>query len=61
MVSASGRGNYEVTRAGIEWVLGNAESLEAYARHIRRDIIQQVAVWTALAAEYLKTCDEVGV
>ena len=53
MVSASGRGNYEVTKAGIEWVLANAESLESYARHIRRDIIQQVSVWTAIAAENL--------
>ena len=61
MVSASGRGNYEVTKAGIEWVLANAESLESYARHIRRDIIQQVSVWTAIAAENLKAGDEVGV
>jgi len=59
-VSASGRGNYEVTREGIEWVLENAESLESYARHIRRDIIQQVSVWTALAAEDLQEGDEVG-
>lgn len=61
MVSASGRGNYEVTKTGIEWVLANAESLESYARHIRRDIIQQVAVWTAIAAENLKYGDAVGV
>jgi putative transcriptional regulator len=61
MVSASGRGNYEVTKSGIEWVLENAESLESYARHIRRDIIQQVSVWTAIAAENLKAGDEVGV
>jgi putative transcriptional regulator len=61
MVSAIGRGNYEVTKAGIEWVLANAESLESYARHIRRDIIQQVSVWTAIAAEDLNAGDEVGV
>ena len=60
-VSASGRGNYEVTKAGIEWVLENAESLESYARHIRRDIIQQVSVWTAIAAEDLTKADQVGV
>ena len=60
MVSASRRGNYEVTRSGIEWVLATAESLESYARHIRRDIIQQVSVWTAIAAEDLKAGDEVG-
>lgn len=61
MVSAIGRGNYEVTKSGIEWVLANAESLESYARHIRRDIIQQVSVWAAIAAENLYTGDEVGV
>jgi putative transcriptional regulator len=61
MVSASGRGNYEVTKTGIEWVLANAESLESYARHIRRDIIQQVSVWTAIAAENLRAGDEAGV
>jgi putative transcriptional regulator len=61
MVAASGRGNYEVTKAGIEWVLANAESLESYARHIRRDIIQQVSVWTAIASEDLRAGDEVGV
>jgi putative transcriptional regulator len=60
-VSASGRGNYEVTKAGVEWVLENAESLESYARHIRRDIIQQISVWTAIAAEDLREGDEVGV
>ena len=60
-VSAIGRGNYEVTKTGIEWVLANAESLESYARHIRRDIIQQVSVWAAIAAENLRAGDEVGV
>jgi putative transcriptional regulator len=61
MVSASRRGNYEVTRPGIEWILFNTEALESYARHIRRDIIQQVSIWTAIAAEDLKAGDEVGV
>jgi len=60
-VSAIGRGNYEVTKAGIEWMLANAELLESYARHIRRDIIQQVSVWAAIAAEHLRAGDEVGV
>jgi len=61
MISAFGRGNYEVTKTGIEWVLKNAESLESYARHIRRDIIHQVSVWAAIASEDLYSGDEVGV
>ncbi|MDD1719211.1 MAG: winged helix-turn-helix transcriptional regulator [Methanoregulaceae archaeon] len=61
MVLSKGRGRYEVTRSGIEWVLQNAESIESYARHVRKDIIQQVYVWTAIAAEDLVSGDEVGV
>jgi putative transcriptional regulator len=60
MVSANRRGNYEVTKSGIGWMLAHAESLESYARHIRRDIVRQVAVWTAIAAEDLKAGDAVG-
>jgi putative transcriptional regulator len=50
-----------VTHKGIEWVLTNAEALESYARHVNRDIIQQVSVWTAIAAEPIRKGDRVGV
>lgn len=61
MLKAPGRGRYEVTREGVEWILHNAEQLEFYARHIRSDIIKQVSVWTAIAAEDLIKGDTVGV
>ncbi len=61
MVSSHGRGRYVVTHTGIEWVLTNAEALESYARHVNRDIIQQVSVWTAIAAEPIRKGDRVGV
>ena len=32
LVTAHGRGRYEVTKSGIEWVLRHAEALESYAR-----------------------------
>lgn len=60
-ISAYGRGRYEVTKEGIEWVLNNAEVLESYARHVTRDVIQKVRVWPAIAAEDLKEGDVVGV
>ena len=60
MISMSGRSNYTVTRTGIEWVLANAEVLESYIRHIRLDVIQHIAVWTALAADDLKAGETVG-
>lgn len=61
MVTAHGRGRYEVTKTGVEWLLRHAEALETYARHVTRDVIQQVAVWTAVAAREIRTGDTVGV
>ncbi len=61
LVASQGRGRYEVTREGIEWILSRAEQLEAYARHIRRDLIQQVSVWAAVADEDLEEGEMVGV
>ena len=60
MISMSGRSNYMVTKAGIAWVMEHATSLESYIRHIRLDIIQHISVWTAVAAEDLKSGDVVG-
>lgn len=60
-ISAEGRGRYYVTHKGVEWVLNNAELLESYARHIRRDIIHQVVTWAAIADTDLKKGDSVGV
>jgi putative transcriptional regulator len=60
-VTAHGRGRYEVTKSGVEWVLRHAEALESYARHVTRDIIQQVAVWTAIAEDDIRKGDTVGV
>jgi putative transcriptional regulator len=60
-ISAEGRGRYYVTHKGVEWVLNNAEVLESYARHIRRDIIHQIVTWAAIADTDLKKGDSVGV
>lgn len=61
MIKAPGRGRYEVTREGVEWLIQNAGMLETFAQHVRHDIIHQVAVWTAIAAEDLNQGDRVGV
>jgi len=61
MIQASGRGRYEVTREGIEWILQNAETLDNFAKHVRHDIIHQISVWAAITDEDLKAGDRVGV
>ena len=60
-ISAEGRGRYYITHKGVEWVLNNAEILESFARHVRRDIIHQVVTWAAIADSNLKKGDAVGV
>ncbi|MDO9034036.1 MAG: winged helix-turn-helix transcriptional regulator [Methanoregula sp.] len=60
LITMSGRSNYMVTKTGIAWVMEHATTLESYIRHIRLDIIQYISVWTAFAAEDLKSGDIVG-
>jgi putative transcriptional regulator len=60
MVAVSGRSNYTVTKTGMAWVMENAATLELYVRHIRRDIIKHVSVWTAVAADDMKKGDIAG-
>ncbi|WP_421909319.1 winged helix-turn-helix transcriptional regulator [Methanolacinia petrolearia] len=60
MVYSQGRGSYKITYKGVEWVLANAEALQSYAKHVTRDIIQQVSVWTAIADCEIKKGDSVG-
>ncbi|MBO7388048.1 MAG: winged helix-turn-helix transcriptional regulator [Methanomicrobium sp.] len=61
MVKSQGRGSYVITPKGVEWVINNAEALESYAKHITHDIVQQVAVWTAIADCNIRAGDKVGV
>lgn len=61
MVVSQGRGSYTITPKGVEWVTTNAKALESYSKHITRDIIQQVSVWTAIAECDIKKGDLVGV
>jgi len=61
MVKSQGRGSYVITPKGVEWVINNAEALESYAKHITRDIVQQVSVWTAIADFNIRAGDKVGV
>lgn len=60
-INAEGRGRYFVTHKGVEWILSNAEILETYARHVRRDIVHQIVTWAAVADCDLKKGDAVGV
>lgn len=61
MVYSHGRGRYEISKEGVEWVLKHSEALEAYAKHVNRDIIHKIAVWCAIADEDMSEGDSAGV
>jgi putative transcriptional regulator len=61
MVYSYGRGRYEISKEGVEWVLKHSEALEAYAKHVNRDIIHKIAVWCAIADEDMSEGDTAGV
>lgn len=61
MVYSHGRGRYEISREGVEWVLKHSEALESYAKHVNRNIIHKIAVWCAVADEDFSKGDPAGV
>jgi putative transcriptional regulator len=54
------RGQYEVTKAGIELIIEWANELSNYIRYITEDIVGKVTVWTAIAEEDVGNGTTVG-
>lgn len=44
-----GRGRYEITKEGVDWLLSASEALEAYLTHLTGDILDAVEMDTAIA------------
>lgn len=44
-----GRGRYEVTKEGVDWLISQTDELRQYIQHISEDVIGQVEIETALA------------
>jgi putative transcriptional regulator len=59
-VESGGRGRYEVTKEGVDWLISRTEDLQAYTRHVTEDIVGRVEVDTAIATADVKTGDTVG-
>lgn len=48
-VRKHGRGRYEITKEGVDWLISQTDQLRGYVRHVSEDIIGEVEVETALA------------
>ncbi|MGZ7206430.1 MAG: DUF7839 domain-containing protein [Halobacteriota archaeon] len=54
------RGQYEVTKAGIELIIEWTNELNNYIRYVTEDIVGKVTVWTAIAEEDVGSGTKVG-
>jgi len=48
-VEKHGRGRYEVTKEGVDWLITQTDDLHAFVQHVSEDVIGQVDVESALA------------
>ena len=49
-VNKHGRGRYEVTKEGVDWLISQTDELRQFIEHVSEDVIGQVEIETAIAA-----------
>lgn len=50
-VEKLGRGRYEVTKEGVDWIISQTEALEDYTNYVSEEVVDQVDTVAAIAAE----------
>jgi putative transcriptional regulator len=55
-----GRGRYEVTKEGVDWLIGRTDELRGFVTHVSENVIGQVEVETALATTRIDEGDAVS-
>ncbi len=53
-VEKHGRGRYEVTKEGVDWLISRTDELRTFARHVSEDVIEQIEIETAIAATHIE-------
>ena len=59
-VDRGGRGRYEVTKEGVDWLISQTDSLRTYVDHVSEDVVEQVDVETAVASAAVEEGDAVA-
>jgi len=59
-VDKHGRGRYEVTKEGVDWLISQTDELRSFVDHVSEDVIGQVDVESALATAPLSEGDRVS-
>jgi putative transcriptional regulator len=58
-VEKHGRGRYEVTKEGVDWLMSQTDALRSFVEHVSEDVIGQVEVESALATAPMAEGDRV--
>ncbi|GAA0663452.1 MarR family transcriptional regulator [Natronoarchaeum mannanilyticum] len=48
-VDKQGRGRYEVTKEGVDWLISQTDELRSFVQHVSEDVIGEVEIETAIA------------
>ncbi|MFW5937971.1 MAG: MarR family transcriptional regulator [Halanaeroarchaeum sp.] len=59
-VDKGGRGRYEVTKEGVDWLISRTDSLESYLDRVNTDVLGSVEVDAAIALDDIAEGSEVG-
>ena len=59
-VTKHGRGRYEVTKEGVDWLLTQTDDLRGFVRHVTEDVIGRVDVETAVATTAIRADETVS-
>ena len=60
-VTKHGRGRYEVTKEGVDWLISQTDALRSFVGHVSEDIIGQVDIETVLATTDIEEGETVSV
>ncbi|MDS0261275.1 MarR family transcriptional regulator [Haloarcula sp. S1CR25-12] len=60
-VTKHGRGRYEVTKEGVDWLISQTDALRSFVGHVSEDIIGQVEIETVLATADVSEGETVSV
>ncbi|WP_280585134.1 MarR family transcriptional regulator [Halorubrum sp. Boch-26] len=59
-VEKGGRGRYEVTKEGVDWLISRTDDLETYLERVNSDVLGSVEVDAAIALDDVSEGSEVG-
>jgi putative transcriptional regulator len=59
-VNKHGRGRYEVTKEGVDWLIAQTDELRTFIEHVSEDVVGQVEIETAIATTGIEEGESVS-